>query len=180
MTSMTSMLYGYVAEFDSPESLVKAIHSVRRAGYRRFDAYTPFPVEEVTEAMELHGTGLPPIVLAGGLLGGLAGFSLQYYLSAVAYPLNIAGRPLNSWPAFIPATFELAILGAAFAAVLGMLALNGLPMPYHPLFNVDRFALASRNRFFLSIESRDPLFDPSKTRDLLRQLSVFEVMEVER
>jgi hypothetical protein len=177
---MTPTLYGYVAEFDSPESLVSAIKRVRQAGYRRFDAYTPFPVEEVTEAMELHRTGLPPIVLAGGVIGGLAGFLLQYYLSVVAYPLNIAGRPLNSWPAFIPATFELAILGAAFAAVLGMFALNGLPMPYHPLFNVDRFALASRNRFFLSIESRDPLFDRDRTRELLRQLSAFEVMEVER
>lgn len=154
-------LYGLMAEFDTPTALVAAARRAYQAGYRRMDAYSPFPIEELHEAIGAHHTRLPLLVLLGGLAGGLGGYALQYWVSAVAYPINVGGRPFHSWPAFIPVTFECTILVAALSAVLGMLALNGLPMPYHPVFNAPRFALASRNRFFLCIEARDPRFDPA-------------------
>ena len=172
-------IYGVLAEFENPEELVAAVRLARAAGYRRMDAYTPFPVEEVAEELGFHRTALPLIVLVGGLVGCLGGFVLQYWISAIDYPLNIGGRPLNSWPAFIPVTFELTILVAALSAVLGMLGLNGLPMPYHPLFNNPRFALASRNRFFLCIETRDHLFRADTVRKFLLDQSPISVVEVE-
>lgn len=172
-------LYGLVAEFDSPAALVEATRQTREAGYRRIDAYTPFPIEELSEALGFHGTRLTLIVLLGGLLGGCTGYFMQWYLMVVDYPYDIGGRPTHSWPMFIPVTFELTILGASLAAVLGMLALNGLPMPYHPLFNVDRFALASRDRFFLCIEARDPRFELVQTRAFLESLHPREVRDVE-
>ncbi len=171
-------LYGLMAEFDTPTALVAAARRAYQAGYRRMDAYSPFPIEELHEAIGAHHTRLPLLVLLGGLAGGLGGYALQYWVSAVAYPINVGGRPFHSWPAFIPVTFECTILVAALSAVLGMLALNGLPMPYHPVFNAPRFALASRNRFFLCIEARDPHFDPAETRRFLETLEPREVTAV--
>ena len=176
--STPASVYGLMAEFEDPNQLVAAAHRAREAGYRRVDAYSPLPIEELHEAIGFHDTKLPLIVLSGGVIGCLAGYLLQFWVSTMAYPLNIGGKPLNSWPAFIPVTFECTILGAALAAVLGMLALNGLPQPYHPVFNVARFALASRNRFFLCIEARDRKFDLAETRRFLEMLEPREVTVV--
>ncbi|HKQ76489.1 MAG TPA: DUF3341 domain-containing protein [Blastocatellia bacterium] len=168
-----------MAEFDSPTAVVDATRRAYAEGYRRMDAYTPFPVEGLAEEMRFHHTRVPLIVLLGGLAGCLGGYFLQYWIAAIYWPLNIAGRPLNSWPMFIPVTFELTVLAAALSALLGMLALNGLPHPYHPVFNVPRFALASQDRFFLCIEASDPRFDRAATRDFLESLSPREVSDVE-
>jgi hypothetical protein len=175
---MAPKIHGLMAEFDDANALVLAAGSAREAGYRRMDAYSPFPIEELHHALGSHRSRLPLIVLIGGLVGCLSGFLLQYWTMAVAYPINVGGRPLNSWPAFIPVTFECTILGAALSAVLGMLALNGLPMPYHPVFNVPRFALASRNRFFLCIEANDAKFELEATRQFLETLEPREVSTV--
>src|SRR5471030_2335455 len=172
------LVHGLMAEFDDPQSLVTATTRAREEGYRRMDAYSPFPIEELHEALGSHHTRLPLIVLIGGLVGGIGGYLLQYWVSVIAYPVNIGGKPMHSWPAFIPVTFECTILAAALSCVLGMLALNGLPMPYHPVFNVPRFALASRNRFFLCIESKDPKFDVEATRHFLETLDPKEVSTV--
>jgi len=171
-------IYGLMAEFDNPTSLVAAARRTREAGYRKMDAYSPFPIEELTDALGHHHDPLPLLVLIGGVVGGASGFLLQYYAAVIDYPLNIGGRPLLSWPSFIPVTFEMTILVAAFVAVLGMLGLNGLPMPYHPVFNVERFVNASRSRFFLCIESRDPLFDKQATGSFLESLEPKGVSEV--
>jgi hypothetical protein len=173
-------LYGLMAEFENPNDLVAAARQAHEEGYRKMDAYTPFPVEGLAEALGFRHTRVPLIVLIGGLVGCAAGYFMQYYLSAIDYPLNVGGRPLNSWPSFIPVTFEMTILVAALAAVLGMLALNGLPMPHHPVFNVPRFALATRDRFFLCIEATDPKFDREATRYFLERLVPRVVSEVER
>jgi hypothetical protein len=171
-------IYGLIAEFDDPNALVAAAHRAFREGYRRMDAYSPFPIEELHEALGARPTYLPLIVLIGGLVGCIGGYALEYWTSAIAYPLNIGGRPFHSWPAFIPVTFECTILVAALSAVFGMLALNGLPTPYHPVFNVPRFALASRNRFFLCIQARDQKFDLEHTRHFLEALNPREVTTV--
>jgi hypothetical protein len=171
--------YGLLAEFTTPTDLVAAIHRAREAGYRTMDAYTPYPVEEVAEALHVHDRRLPLIVLIGGILGGLGGYALQFWTSTIDYPLNVGGRPFHSWPAFIPITFETTVLVAAISAVLGMLALNGLPTPYHPLFNAPRFALATRDRFFLCIEATDPMFDGTETMRFLQRLEPRSVSEVE-
>jgi ActD protein len=171
-------VYGLMAEFDDPKALVAATHRAHAEGYRRMDAYSPYPIEELHEALGGHHTRLPLIVLLGGVFGCLGGYSLEYWVSAIAYPINVGGRPYHSWPAFIPVTFECTILVAALSAVLGMLALNRLPMPYHPVFNVPRFALASRNRFFLCIEARDRKFDLEATRRFLETLEPREVTTV--
>ena len=173
-------LYGLMAELPSAEALIAAAHKVHEAGYKRVDAYTPYPIEELAHALGHHRSKLPLIVLIGGLCGMAGGYLLQYWVSVIEYPLNIGGRPFHSWPAFIVPTFETTILGAALSAVLGMFALNGLPQPYHPVFNVPRFALASRDRYFLVIEARDPKFDLEQTRSFLLDLNASEVTEVER
>jgi hypothetical protein len=171
-------IYGLLAEFADANDVVTATRSAYAQGYRHMDAYAPFPVEELSEALGFRKTRLPMIVLLGGMLGGVTGYVMQYYSAAISYPLNVGGRPLHSWPAFIPVTFELTILGAALFAVLGMLALNGLPMPYHPVFNVPNFALATRDRFFLCIEATDPLFERNRTKEFLQSLSPRTVAEV--
>lgn len=172
-------IYGLLAEFDDPSELVVAARQAFETGYRRMDAYTPFPIPELAEAMHLHDRRLPALVLLGGVLGGLAGYFLQYWTSVIDYPINVGGRPLHSWPAFIPITFECTVLVAGLTAVLGMLALNGLPMPHHPLFNEPRFALATRNRFFLCIESSDPKFDVDETWAFLSRFRPRQVAQVE-
>ena len=174
----STRLYGVLAEFDSPSRLVAATRKAHDAGYRKMDAYAPFPIEELTEALGSHHSKLPLLVLVGGLLGCLAGFGLQYWVSAIEYPMNIAGRPLNSWPMFIPVTFEMTILFAALACVFGLFALCGLPTPYHPVFNVPRFSFASRDRYFLCIEAEDPRFELDGTRRFLEDLGPAEVSDV--
>jgi len=173
-----SRIYGVLAEFDTPEQLVHAAEKVREAGYHRMDAYTPFPVEGLAQAMGLKRNHVPLITMLGGLAGGIGGFAFQYWAAAVTYPMNIGGRPLNSWPAFIPVTFELTVLGASLCAVFGMLALNRLPQPYHPVFNVRRFERASSDRFYLCIEARDPKFHMAETSRFLHGLHAHHVDEV--
>jgi hypothetical protein len=172
-------IYGVMAEFDDPTAVVEATRRAHEEGYRRMDAYSPYPIEALSEAVGFHKDRLPLIVLIGGILGFIGGFGLQYYVTVVNYPLNVGGKPLFSWPAYIPITFETTILGAALAAIFGMLALNGLPEPYHPVFNAPNFALATRDRFFLVIEARDPLFDRDATTGFLRSLGAQEVADVE-
>src|SRR5215471_13363073 len=171
-------LYGVMAEFESPTAVVEAARRAYSAGYRRMDAFSPYPIEELTEALGIKHSKLPLIVLIGGISGCLGGYGLCYWVSAMVYPLNIGGRPLHSWPAFIPVTFECTILLAALAAVFGMLALNGLPQPYHPVFNVPRFELATRDKFFLVIQARDPKFDIDRTWDFLETLKPMEITDV--
>ena len=175
---MTKGIYGLMAEFDNPTALVNAARAAREMGFRKLDAYSPFPIEELSEALHLHKNKLPLIVLIGGICGGLTGYLLQYYVTVWNFPINIGGRPLHSWPSYIVITFEMTILFAALSAVLGLLGLCGLPMPYHPTFNVPRFAQASRNRFFLCIEATDPLFDADQTSSFLETLEPREVSEV--
>lgn len=178
-TDSTQKFYGVLAEFSSPGALLKAAELVYKKGYRKMDAYSPFPIHGLAEVIGMKSTRLPLVVLIGGILGCLGGFFMQYYASVISYPYNVGGRPLNSWPSFIPVTFETTILVAALAAVLGMLALNGLPMPYHPLFHSDRFALATRDRFFLCIEAKDAKFDLEETKNFLIALGADDVSEVQ-
>jgi len=171
-------LYGLLAEFPSAESLCAAVRHVRARGWTRVEAYTPFAIEGLDEIIGADKRWIAPLTLLGGIVGGAATYFLQWYAAVVDYPINIGGRPLNSWPAFIPATFEITILGAAIAAVVTMLVLNGLPRLYHPLFEVEEFELASRNRFFLCLPARDPVFAPGFARDLLGELHPLLLREV--
>ena len=171
-------IYGIMAEFDSPSDLVAAARRTYDAGYQKIDAYSPFPIEELSEAIGFHHNSVPLVVLIGGFIGCISGYLLQYWVSVITYPINVGGRPLNSWPAFIVVTFEMTILFAGLAAVLGMLALNGLPMPYHPVFNVPRFAFATKDRFFLMVFSTDPKYNPVETRRFLEALGPRSVSEV--
>jgi hypothetical protein len=170
--------YGLLAQFASPEALVEATRQAWDDGYRRMDAFSPFPVEGLADALGFRRTGMPWIFLIGGIVGGLTGYGLEYWVSAIAYPENIGGRPLNSIPMFIPVTFELTILFGALAGAIGMLALNGLPRPYHPVFNVPRFDRMTVDGFFLLIESRDPLFQSAQTRGYLLNLGALAVDDV--
>jgi hypothetical protein len=167
-----------MAAFDQPEPLIDAARRAHSAGYRHMDAYVPMPVEGLAEAIGFHSNAVPRLVFLGGLLGAAGGFGLMWWISVIAYPHNVAGRPLNSWPAYIPITFECMVLIACFTAVIGMLALNGLPRPHHPVFSVPLFERASRDLFFLCIESTDPNFDPESTRDFLERLHPREVRYV--
>lgn len=172
-------LHGLMAEFAEPHEIVAAADRAREAGYRVMDAYTPFPIERLAEALGHRSRGrLPKIVLAGGIVGCVGGYLLQYWTSVHVYPMNVAGKPFHSWPAFIPVTFETTVLFAATAAVVGMLMLNGLPRPYHPVFNVPQFGMATRNRFFLCIETGDPKFDREGTRKFLESLRPIGVYDV--
>ena len=173
-----STLHGLIAEFAGPEGLLAAARAARRAGYRRIEAYSPFPVEGVAETLHTSPTRVPLIVLIGGIVGGLSGYALQYYVAVLSYPVVVAGRPLNSIPSFVPVTFEMTILFAALFGFAGVLIANGLPMLYHPVFNVPEFVRASRDRFFLCVEARDPLFDPIRTRAFLKSLGAREVHDV--
>ncbi len=171
-------LHGLMAEFENADALVAATNRARLEGYRHMDAYSPIPIEELTEALALPRTRLPMLVLLGGILGGAGGYGLEYWSQVIAYPLNVGGRPFHSWPHFIPVTFETTVLGAALAAFVGMWALNKLPMPYHPVFNVPAFARASVDRFFLVIESTDPRFDRHATQKFLEAQHPVGVSEV--
>jgi Protein of unknown function (DUF3341) len=171
-------IYGLLAEFDNVNDAIRAARTTYGAGYRKIDAYTPFPVEELSEAIGFEKNGVPLVCLVGGILGGTGAFVLQWWINNVSYPLNVGGRPFNSWPSFIIVTFEMTILFAGLSAVFGMLALNGLPMPYHPAFNVPRFDLASKDRFFLIIFSSDKSYDPTRTRLFLEGLNPISVAEV--
>lgn len=194
---MRQEVYGIVAEFKDPDDLVHAAQAAHKAGYRNMDAFTPFPIEELSEEIGPHDTGVPRIVWIMGVMGALSGFILQYIGAFIDYRINVGGRPLgdptefsftiegltqalNGWQAFIPITFEAGILFAAFGAVFGMIFLNGFPMPYHPMFNVPRFSRASQDAFFLCIEARDPLFDRGSTRQFLQNQNPLQVTEVPR
>jgi len=171
-------LYGVIAEFGDAQTLIDAANSTREAGYTSIDAFSPFPIHGLDEAIGFHKTRLSTIVLGMGIMGGIGGFFMCWYANVIAYPLNIGGKPYNSWPAWIPITFECTILLAALGAVFGMLALNGLPMPYHPVFNVRRFDSASRDKFFLVIQARDPKFSIEEARRFLATLGPREVTDV--
>ena len=171
--------YGIIAEFDSPAALLHAAKAARSTGYRKMEGYSPIPVEGLAEELGCQRTAMALVVAVGGLLGCLTGYLMQYWISAIDYPLNVGGRPMHSWPAFIPVTFELTILFGAIFAFVGMLALNGLPTPYHPVFNAARFTLAGKDRFFLCIEAADPCFKAFETRDYLESLGAKEVSIVE-
>lgn len=177
---VTTPVHGLLAEFEKADGLIEAARRARAAGYTRVDAYTPYPLKEAAEALGLRRTAVPTVMFVGGLVGCVGGFLMQYWTAVVDYPINVGGRPLNSWPAFIPVTFELTILTSALVGLFGLLALCGLPMLYHPVFNVHAFARASRDRFFLCIEADDPRYDPGETRAFLADLGPREVTEVPR
>jgi len=175
---MDNKIYGLLAEFDTPTQLVEAAAKVRDAGYKKTDAFTPFPLHEIDEALGIKRSILPFLVLGGGIVGLLSGIGLQWFVHVYDYPIIVGGRPFFSLPSFIPPSYELTILLASFTAVLGMLALNGLPQPYHPVFNVPRFALASREKFFLLIETKDAKFDYDETKKFMQTLNAQEVFDV--
>jgi hypothetical protein len=170
--------YGLLAEFDSPTALVKAAEKTHAAGYVKIDAYSPLPIEGLAEAIGFHHDLVPLVTLIGAIIGGVSGYLLQYWINVINYPLNIGGKPFHSWPSFIVVTFEMTILFGGLSAVFGMLALNGLPMPYHPVFNVERFAMASKDRFFLIVFSSDKRYDDVKTREFLATLEPKTLTEV--
>jgi len=172
-------LYGLMAEFDNPTAVTAAARRAHDRGYRKMDAFTPYPIEELAEAIGFRKNSVALCTLIGGILGFVSGVALQIWTAAIDYPLNVGGRPMISWPLMVPVVFEMTVLLAAFGAVLGMLGLNGLPMPYHSVFNAPRFELASRTHFFLCIEAKDPLFDLTETRRFLESVGANEVSNVE-
>jgi len=174
----TTPIYGMMAEFDSASDLVAAARRTHEAGYKKIDAYSPFPVEELAEAIGFHSNRVALVTLIGAAIGGLSGYLMQYWIATISYPINVGGRPYHSWPSFIVVTFEMTILFGGISAVFGMLALNGLPMPYHPVFNVARFAMATKDRFFLIVFSTDPKYNPVGTRQFLESLGCRSISEV--
>ena len=173
-------VYGLLAEFNTPSELVHATEMAHRAGYRRMECYTPYPVEEAAEAIGFHRNEVPLLTLVGGLMGLSAMFVLEVWVSVLAYPLNIGGRPLYSWPAFIVPAYEWTILGAGLSAAFGMLALNGLPALYHPLFNAPNFRDgATTDKFFLCLEALDPKFDLIEAKAYLQSFQPASVVEVQ-
>ena len=172
-------LHGLMAQFAEPEPLLAAARRAYAGGYRNMDAYAPMPVEGLAEAVGFRSNAVPRWVFVMGCLGAAGGFGLMWWITVIAYPHVVAGRPLNSWPAYIPITFECMVLVACITALVSMLMLNGMPEPYHPVFNVPQFERASRDKFFLCIEATDPQFDPEATRAFLEELHPEEVMEVE-
>jgi Protein of unknown function (DUF3341) len=177
---MKPAVYGIMAEFETPAELLAATRRAYSEGFRRMDAYSPFPVPDLSESLGVHEDHVNLLTLVGGIMGGLTAYALQYWINTNAYPLNVGGRPYHSWPAFIIVTFEMTILFASASAFFGMLALNGLPFPHHPVFNVPGFESASRDRFFLCIESIDPSFDLDATQVFLKSLGPLRVVEVPR
>ena len=171
--------WGVLGEFETPEGLLHAARRAREVGFRRMDAYTPFPIHGLSDAMGFRPTKLPLVVLAGAVIGCATALGTMWFSATIHYPINVAGKPFASWPMFIPITFEATVLFAALFAVFGMLGMNGLPMPYHPIFNAPRFAFASRDRFFLCIESRDPRFQEDDVRAFLSGLGAKDVEAVE-
>src|SRR5215469_8529406 len=167
-----------MAEFENVNDAITAARRTYAAGYRKIDAYAPFPVEELAEAVGFHGNGVALVCLVGGLMGATAAYILQWWINTISYPINIGGRPLHSWPAFIIVSFEMTILFSGLSAVFGMLALNGLPMPYHPVFNVPQFDLASKDKFFIIIFASDKNYHPVRTRTFLESLGPVSVSEV--
>ena len=172
-------LYGLMAEFDSADELLTAAERARREGFTRTDAYSPFPIHGLAEAIGFHEHVIPKLVLGAGITGMLAGYGLEYWTQVIAYPMNIGGRPFHAWVNFIPPAFETTILFGAFTAALSMIALNGLPQPYHPVFNNPRFSRASQDKFFLAIEAADPKFDLARTREFLGGLNPREVVALD-
>ena len=175
---MTPKLYGLMAEFDSATAIVTAARKAREAGYVKIDAFTPFPIHQLDDALKLPRTKLPWLVFGGGVCGMLGGFALQYWVAVIANPFNIGGRPFASWPAFVIPAYEMTILLASITAVVGMIALNGLPRPYHPVFNAPNFSNASADRFFLCIETADGKFDATGTRQFLDGLHPLGVTDI--
>jgi hypothetical protein len=171
-------LYGLLAEFDTPEQLVRATRRAYNAGYRTLDAYAPFPVDGLSDALGFRPKAVPLIGLFGGMFGVFLGYGMQFFIHTISLPVNVGGRPLNSWPSFIPVTFEMGVLFSALSLLFGLFILNGHPEPYHPVFNVEAFGRATRDRFFLCIEARDPRFDAAATRQLLGDLDAREVSDV--
>lgn len=172
------VIHGILAEFDSEDAILDAARKVREAGYIQTEAYTPVPVEGLSDVLGQGKTKVPVATFWGGILGALLGFGVPWYANVISYRWNVGGRPPNSWPAFIPITFEMMVLGASFGAVLSMIGLNGLPQPYHPVFNAPRFVRASKDRFFICIEAKDPKYDPEQTRRFLEDLRPLSITEV--
>lgn len=175
---MSSEIYGLIAEFDTPQAVVEAVRHARQSGYQKLEAYSPYPIDEMEDALPPDGIRIPHLMFGGAVLGALAGWALQYYCAVIGYPLNIGGRPLNSWPVFLPIIFEMTVLTSAAVGVLAMIVMNGLPRLHHPLFNVPAFDAASRDKFFLAIEAEDPQFDLEGTRRFLDELAPGRVTEV--
>lgn len=173
------ILYGLIAEYEDPHDLIVAAERTRAAGYRKIDAFSPLPIEGLSEALGQRDHFIPWIMVAGGIAGAVAGFGLIYYTTVIDYPLNIGGRPLFAWPSYVPITFELTVLLSALSGIVGMFMLNGLPQPYHPVFDAPNFEHASSDRFFLCIEAEDPRFDREETRQFMETLGAVRVSEVD-
>ena len=174
----TTALHGVMAEYDTGPALVEAARRTMPQGFSKVEAYSPVPIEELNDIIHQRRTILPKLVLAGGLTGMATGFALQYWASVIEYPMNVGGRPMASWTVFIVPSYELTILFAALTAAIGMALLSGLPQPYHPVFNVPRFSMASSDKFFLVVESGDPKFDATATSRFLLGLGAKGVYDV--